>query len=66
MSDTPETDAAAYEEPLTAIEVVGAGFARNLERVRNEARVMVERLKGQLTKDLEAVFKRISCDRYGR
>ena len=44
-SDTPRTDAKAYEEPLTALSVVGAGFARELERENSALHGDMRRMK---------------------
>jgi len=42
MSDTPETDAALY--PMNQFDIVWPEFARKLERERDEAREVLERI----------------------
>ena len=63
MSDTPETDGewnrlACLDHP--EFEARLADFARKLEIERNDLRRLVDKLKGQLTKALEAVANRTS------
>jgi predicted transcriptional regulator len=47
MSDTPETDKAGKFWPCEQLELVDSDFARRLERERDEARNMVEKLTEQ-------------------
>lgn len=48
MSKTPRTDVAAYEEALTALEVVGVGFARRLESDLTDCLATLESVRDYL------------------
>lgn len=53
MTDTPETDAATYPEPITTIPVVGAYLARRLERERDAALTIISNLRNLVTTNAE-------------
>jgi hypothetical protein len=48
MSKTPRTDAAAYPEPITFIEVVGSEFARRLESDLGDCLATLESVRDYL------------------